>query len=301
MPSRRNGLPTLAIERITPEIANDLLQTNKSNRHIRDRRVDQYARDMETGNWHPVGEPLAITPEGRLLNGQHRLLAIVKADKAVDLPVMRNVPKHFQDSMDHGLKRGFSDILKLHYGEQNVSPLSAAVKQVHQYRAIGIMGRTGGHHPATSATTAELVATYEAEPNLRNSLPVMWRVRGHGQWFAPGLMTALHYVFSEVDPDEADAFFGYLATGEELPRGSAILALRKLGVRRPMDLGPQVQAAVIIKAFNYWRADRSINTGNLRWRAGGSSPEAFPRILTPEEIDRGQSEAVIEEEEAVVA
>jgi hypothetical protein len=299
--SRRNGYKLeLGIERITPLMATEMLLANTINRTIRPRRVSQYARDMKAGNWVPVGEPIAISDKGDLLNGQHRLHAVIEADVTVDIPVARGVPAHLQDSMDRGLKRTFSDVLKLHYDEVNVTMLAAAVKQVHQYRATGILGRTGGHHPATSATTAELIKTYEAEPNLGRSHGMVTRVR-HEQWFAPGLLMALHYIFSEVDPDEADAFFQAFATGEDQKRGSAILALRKLGTRRPMDFSSQAQAAIIIKAFNYWRAGRTINTGNLRWRAGGSSPEQFPKILTPDEIANGQTEVGIEELEEAVA
>jgi len=302
MGRRTNGYKLeLGIERITPLMATEMLLANTINRSIRPRRVSQYARDMKAGNWVPVGEPIAISDKGDLLNGQHRLHAVIEADVDVDIPVARGVPAQLQDSMDRGLKRTFGDVLKLHYDEVNVTMLAAAVKQVHQYRATGIMGRTGGHHPATSATNAELVSTYEAERNLRESVTVVHRVRNGGQWFAPGLLMSLHYLFSEADPAEADPFFEAFATGEDQRRGSAILALRKLGTRRPMDFTSQAQAAIIIKAFNFWRAGRAINTGNLRWRAGGSSPEQFPKILSPDEIADGQVEVGIEEVEEPVA
>jgi hypothetical protein len=74
---------TISLEMITPDMAADLLAVNVSNRNVRQRRVDQYARDMQVGRWQPTGEPITISDTGKLLNGQHRLMAVVQAGVTV--------------------------------------------------------------------------------------------------------------------------------------------------------------------------------------------------------------------------
>lgn len=54
------------------------------------------------------------------------------------------------------------------------------------------------------------------------------------------------------------------------------LALRKYLLSEDRPTKVKQQAAVIIKAFNYWREGRELQV--IRWRSGGRSPEAFPKI-----------------------
>jgi hypothetical protein len=280
--------PTIAIERLTPDAAADLLDANTINRNIRQRRVDQYARDMQAGHWQPVGEPIAISDAGRLLNGQHRLIAIMQAGVAIELPVLRGVAAEAQDVIDRGLTRSFSDVLRLHYDQPSAVVMAAAVRQLHQYRTDATMGRTGGSAIETSPTAPELAATYNAERGLANSVPTMQHCRRDGGiWLSPGLLIAMHYVFGEIADSDGDLFFERLTYGDSLERGNPVLALRQMALRRPIGISPRMQAALSFKAFNYWRAQRHVELGALQWRNRGPQPEAFPRLLTEKQIKAG--------------
>lgn len=99
---------------ITPEIAADMLTRNDGNRPLRPRTWQGYAKDMLAGKWRQTHEAIAVTTSGRLINGQHRLTAVVhsgiaqvfwvavydSAETAMDLPI------------DFGARRTISDILK---------------------------------------------------------------------------------------------------------------------------------------------------------------------------------------------
>lgn len=78
-------------EVITPERAKQLLERNDINRRLRPVSVEAYARDIENGRWGKNQDPIAISKSGRLLNGQHRLSAIIKANKAVEMLVSYDV------------------------------------------------------------------------------------------------------------------------------------------------------------------------------------------------------------------
>lgn len=75
------------VRTITPFVAELMLRGNISNRPVRKQRVDMYADDMLNGRWASNGESIVVTESGKLVNGQHRLLAILKANMAFDFTV----------------------------------------------------------------------------------------------------------------------------------------------------------------------------------------------------------------------
>lgn len=67
-------------EIITPDKAQKLLELNESNRPISKHTVDAYARDICNGNWtENSANAIAISEDGYLQDGQHRLNAVIKA------------------------------------------------------------------------------------------------------------------------------------------------------------------------------------------------------------------------------
>ena len=67
---------------ITPSIAKGLLESNTKNRGINELVVSRYANDILKGNWkEDTGEAIKISKMNIILDGQHRLCAIVKANQ----------------------------------------------------------------------------------------------------------------------------------------------------------------------------------------------------------------------------
>ena len=64
---------------ITPKLAKELLLKNNSNRRITKSFVTTYANDMREGRWKGnTAEFIKIADDGDILDGQHRLLAIIE-------------------------------------------------------------------------------------------------------------------------------------------------------------------------------------------------------------------------------
>lgn len=70
----------IPVVEITPELARQLLSNNKINRKIKPTIVERYAEQMEAGEWKFTGDTIKVDGEGMLLDGQHRLLAIIKCN-----------------------------------------------------------------------------------------------------------------------------------------------------------------------------------------------------------------------------
>ena len=84
---------TSKVETITPEIARDYLSKNSRNpRKTMDRSViRKYADDIEAGLWQLNGEAIIFDEDGFLKNGQHRLCAVILANKPIRTLVVRGV------------------------------------------------------------------------------------------------------------------------------------------------------------------------------------------------------------------
>jgi hypothetical protein len=60
---------------------NGLLASPQLNRDIRPQRVDEYTAEMRAGRWRDLlSDPIAITKDGHVVNGQHRLAAASRLD-----------------------------------------------------------------------------------------------------------------------------------------------------------------------------------------------------------------------------
>jgi hypothetical protein len=120
--------PTVTTVTVTPAMATRWLETNDINRHVRQSRVEQYARDMTAGHWSPTVEPIKFPTTGTLLDGQHRLWAIVESGATVDLFVASGLDETTQHYMDSGIARTAADDLGMR-GETN-SPLLSSIARL---------------------------------------------------------------------------------------------------------------------------------------------------------------------------
>lgn len=265
------AMPTI-IE-IGPEDAEKLLKRNTRNRRLRDALVNQYAGAMERGEWIYNGDPIRVAEDGTILDGQHRLVAVVRSGKPQQFLVVDGLPYEAQDTMDMGAKRSVGDILKFR-GEKDVNRLAAIARLVLQYELTGSF-KTQTTKPLTAA---QIVGTVDRHPGVRDAViavrPAVNNLRASSAAYG-----ASYFLFSRVDPVDAEAFHVTLVHGAELSPTSPIFAARRI-FTNPRVSGfrfPAVyQGAILIKAWNLWRNGDEVK--HIRWRAGGSLAEKFPTV-----------------------
>jgi transcriptional regulator with XRE-family HTH domain len=141
------------VEDIDPDLARLLLSGNVRNRSVSRATVEKYYRDIISGRWQTTHQSIALDREGRLLDGQHRLLAIIKANQTVKLYVTYNAPPESFPIIDGNRIRSHSDMLHLSHGMKNSSQVTASLKLIFR---LGLL--TGA--PA-SFTWDEVEALYE--------------------------------------------------------------------------------------------------------------------------------------------
>lgn len=126
-PSTAQDVPAARIVAVDPATASRWLHHNGANRKIRDTQINKYAADMSAGRWALTGAPIQFSVDGTLLDGQHRLKAVVESGVTIPMFVVEGLPVGAQPYMDVGMKRTLSDQLSV-LGYLHTPVLAAGAK-----------------------------------------------------------------------------------------------------------------------------------------------------------------------------
>lgn len=241
-------LPFIEYVDITPEHAQDLLNANEGNRTIRSRRVHQYAADMAAGRWTASHDMICVDPDGRLLNGQHRLNAVVQSGCTVRFAVQWNTPENAMPNMDTGAARSAGDALRWE-GETNAQ-LAASVCKL---ALLWTTGRIYRDNRVQAVSHMEIVDFLSGNPDIRHSVSYV-NARKARLDINPTPMAVAHWgIMRANDADTADLFTERLASLVGERKGSPVLALysRLRQIRRQrLDATNRELLALVLKAWN---------------------------------------------------
>lgn len=259
---------------VSPETAAAWLTRNTSNRPLSKGTVQQLAAQIQRGEWQLTHQGIAFDEDGGLIDGQHRLAAIVKAGSPVLLTVTHGVPRAAFTVMDTGRKRTGRDTLAL-AGESNATHLAAALRGLHLYLNAPDSAWSGG---SSVTSNDQLLVMLEKHPGVREALP-------HGIALnracriTTTAATIGWYVTTRTRPDiDQSAWQDGVVTGALLESGDPRLTLRNtmLGLasgkahRRRDD--SREHLLYYLKSWNAWVEGRSMKL--LR----RSPNETMPRI-----------------------
>lgn len=239
---------------VTPEMAERWLDGNRNNRRLRPAVVDRYAADMAAGRWTPSSDSIAISRDGRLLNGQHRMTALVRANCTVGMWVTTGMPEESFRNMDRGASRTFADYLD-GTGEQHSRELTAALSRAVSYQRSRTTGLWALHgERVTDNDRSDYLADH---PELRHSIAVCFGRTIKQATNTPSSLLALahHMIEGAAGREAADLFMHHLTTQDREPADgtihSALRSLRGMTSAREWDTR---RLAVITLAWNHWSA-----------------------------------------------
>lgn len=248
------------LELITPEQADSILKNqNSKNRNIRVRSVEKIAFDIISGNWRVTHQAIAFSSDGELLDGQHRLAAIVKAKKAVSLYVKYGLDKQCMDVIDSGNSRTASDTLRLRFDAKSSSTAAAAIKHYfiyHRYPKTVWSNLVKPSHSEISEYYYENQEIVDRATEI--ALTVNRRFRRLGKTTVATIFLLVYE--SDGNLDDYEKFAELLSKGTELSEGSPLAAYRNfLANSNTKEPYPQQSAiANLIQCFNYWQNSKSI-------------------------------------------
>jgi hypothetical protein len=253
-----------------------MLEANTTNRPLSRPVVRAFAEAMERGDWMVTHQGIAFDVSGYLVDGQHRLAAVIEADLPVEMMVFTEVDEGTFDVLDTGKRRNAADVLAIE-GEKSSAMLASMVRTVWLYENRPDLTWSGG---GAAVTNHQVVQTLERHPRLRDFVTV-----GEQIAVATGMIKsaagAASYLVSRVSRKaELDEWFDGIVDGAGLAKGDPRLVFRRVmfGMARRQAGQPvrrregREHVALYLKAFNSWRAGEKLTS--LRF----SSREEMPPL-----------------------
>lgn len=265
------------VQTITPAKAAEMLAANTTNRPLSRAVVRNYADAMARGDWMVTHQGIAFDANGVLVDGQHRLAAVVEADIPVEMTVFTDVDEGTFDVLDTGKRRNAADVLAIE-GEKASPTLAAMVRTVWMYENRPDQAWSGG---GATVTNHQVVETLDRHPKLRDYVSTGERIS-----VATGMIKsaagAASYLASRVSRRaELDEFLEGIIDGAGLSKGDARLVFRRVmfGMARKQAGGAmrrreaREHVALYILAFNAWRAGEKVTSLRVNPR------DPMPRLV----------------------
>lgn len=246
--ARAQGGVVTQVVNLSPALARVLLARNPDNRKISINTVEKYARDMTNGAWSFNGEPIIVSRDGRLNDGQHRCESVIAANVTVPVILVVGTDRESRLTVDQGKVRKAGDYLGMN-GHVDSIALAAVAKYVWQHKTIGQLSGQTLHSP----TKGEVLALVESTPTVAESLS---RISKKGTDLVGGrsLLAFAHWTFSRVsNRANADAFMDSLVNGANLGVRSPILYARNRLMQERGRLKPNEKAELLFRAWNAYR------------------------------------------------
>lgn len=241
---------TFDLVTVTPEMAAQWLSDQVPNRSLSHAGVGKIASDMANGRWRATPQAIMFNAAGALIDGQHRLAAVVLSGVTVDMWVARNVPDEDRDHLDQGTIRQAKDFLQME-GKAHATILQAAARLVISFeRAPHLVWNS----KAVPISTAEILADVDVDEAhyaaARQARAVMRVVppRSHAKqstYAALSVIVARHSRFAT----EWDTFHDGMITGANLGLGDPRLLLRAPSLSRAFG-GGQGSLMGCLRAWN---------------------------------------------------
>lgn len=248
---------------ITPAIAERLLLSNVSNRIVNARRVSLYSGALTRGEWKLNGESIKIAPDGRLLDGQHRLQAIVQSGIPMTTWVVKNVPNDVFDTIDTGKARGGSDTLKV-AGAENTTSISSGI-----IKYFNLLSGTQRYKIENHAVLTEYSQHPEMYQNLYGQAAKFYH--GNHRIVTPAEYIGYYRYFqTKYSNEKIEAFYSALSSGEGVPRLLRDILLDNLISNKKRTV--LEKQALTIKAFIYFVSGKVVKQLKM------SVDEKFPTL-----------------------
>ena len=286
--ARRVGTFTLKAS-LSPALAELLIDSYMpagSNRRLNATHVRVLAAAIQNGDWDAnTHQGIAFGPDGMVNDGQHRIHAVLTANRAIDVLMTFGQPRSTFEVIDQVIRpRTTGTLLELAQLDLNTVSVAASIARF----LCGLRASGAIHERMGAAYKYEILAFARANTDALRAAVGYGRgvVNGIKARVSPSNVGAAFYLIAEAGGREADmrSFAEALGSGANLAATSPILVCRE-GLRtgefgkamRFSDDRRIHEVYAVIIAWNLWRQRRSIrNVRSLRLRDLDTLPAVQP-------------------------
>ncbi|ETX13535.1 hypothetical protein OCH239_09660 [Roseivivax halodurans JCM 10272] len=249
------GREQVRMVNVTPELARKWLGFNSGNRKIQKNHIEVIRRDILAGNWMLNAQPICFTddPEHpqdndtpRLLNGQHRLHAIIAADAPIEVPIATGIPEAAFATFDTHAKRTVRRM-----GSRVDDRVLAAAAKLQWKEDNGYPLTGNGNTPSST----ELLQTLDEHPDLAAGFGRARR-KGMTEIGSAGVMTYFIYRVTREHAGWGEEFLDGIEYGANLDVENPILKLRNTAKGRRGGLSRGETLTLLLEHWETYKAWR---------------------------------------------
>lgn len=266
--------PTEVGERIilTPERAVELLEHNTLNRPLSDTHVHRIVRQILDGKWRFNGDTIKVADTGDVLDGQHRLWAIVEAKKPVETLVVYGIARDAFSTIDTIRRsRSGGDTLALNGATRHRNIIASALQWLLRWQR-GVLEEF--QSPQNKIENSDIEEAWAAHPMIVNAVERAMKLRSLAN---PSVLGFVYYVVANRNEELAERMMATLENPAAIPVADPFYKLREYFLADHYKRKePLYTIALAFKAANAAHHGRQIE--RLKWVNQGSSAEPFPTL-----------------------
>jgi hypothetical protein len=260
---------------ITPAKAVELLQSNVKNRRPKNPVVLKYARDMAEGKWkNDTYELIKVSKSGIILDGQHRLMAVVKSNAPTYFHIVEGLEDSIFDVLDTGSSRNASDVFKIN----NIKYHSSIPAIITAYDILSDSRSGRNTQVNRKKTNADLLEEYNLNSRKWDSIAK----DSHMLYIQFGKILTMSFIgsfiafFNDIDTDDSIKFMSQLCSGKGVANDTINnLRMRLVNEKVSVNkLNLTTKQALIIKSWNAFRKDQVLKV--LKFTP---STDSFPKAI----------------------
>ena len=244
----------LTLELITPTLAKDMLKKNTNNRPVNNRQVELYSADMENNEWQVEAcQPIILDDNQRILDGQHRLHAIVRSNTTHFMLIKRGTPVDVRAVLDTGLGRTASHEATMQ-GIPNSSKMTRTAQFLLRHDTYGLRNAASSSPKIINRDVVDFVK--EHQNSLEYALGRIGNIKIGPVGSA--LIVPTFYLSYKEDEDKAEHFMEEFLNEEESSIHQ-IITLKNL-LNRHLDKGSSsstTRSILITYLSHAWYAYKS--------------------------------------------
>lgn len=240
------------VKKITPEMATEWLKRNKSNRHLSERHINLYEDQMRAGKWMLTGSPIMFDDKNNLLDGQHRLNAVVRFGKPVEFLVCEGLSPDTFKVIDTGKNRSAGDVLSVK-GITNPTRTAAIAISIILFRNGYFSQNSGEGRRKSYATNSDVLKFVQDQSGFDEIVQYASEIVRNFRFVPLSTIGCLYFILSKKNQTKADQFFEKYAKGIDLSEQSSVRVLRDRLIRDSQNktkLSGRDKMALIIMAWN---------------------------------------------------
>lgn len=254
---------SFAIEVVTPEKAAMYLGTSIGNRNIKKDTMSALIDALSKGTFEVNGETIVFDQDGSLMDGHHRMEAIVRSKVPAICLIVRGIERNTWTTMDSGTARSLGDVFKFE-GIPNYNSVSSIVAGTYAMSkgkiGINTLG-SGNKLKRDCLSRKDALELYHKYANIwqeaaRIGINTRYKLSGLFSIKEVGVISAHLVIYLHHSLEKVEEFWDLVINGDGIYASLRNLFLKDMQETRFKKMSAQSRQSCIASVWNKYLADK---------------------------------------------